>query len=423
MDEPPGTPPLTPSLAEAAHETLHRPLKPLQVMLIAGEPSGDLLAAELVGALRERLTRRGGAPSAFFGAGGSRMREAGVELRLDLTQYAIIGLADVLRNLWRLRRILTGMLDLACTRRPDAIVCVDYGGFNRRFAAALRARQAPDWRPRLVQYVSPQVWASRPGRARTLARDLDLLVSILPIEPPWYARRHPQLRVEFVGHPIVDRHPAAATTAAPPAGLPPRVVLLPGSRPSEIARHWPLMLEAARRVKAAEAVPVCWVAVFLDDGLRDAALAADDGAGLILECRVGSLSDELSRATLAIASTGTVTLECALWRVPTLAIYKASWSTYQIARRIIRVRHLALPNLLARAPVMPEFLQTQATPEAIASEAGRLLRDPKARQSMRERLGEVVDQLGPPGAAGRAADAILGLLPDSQVPPFPHDPA
>ncbi|MBX3748027.1 MAG: lipid-A-disaccharide synthase [Verrucomicrobiae bacterium] len=380
-------------------------------MLIAGEPSGDLLAAELVGSLRERVVQRGGVPPQFFGAGGPRMGEAGVELQLDLTQYAIIGLADVLRNLWRLRRILEQMLDLACARRPEVIVCVDYGGFNRRFAAALRARQTAGWRPHLVQYVSPQVWASRPGRARTLARDLDLLVSILPIEPAWYARRHPRLRVEFVGHPIVDRHPAAAKAIEPPEGCPRRVVLLPGSRPSEIARHWPLMLEAARRVAAGKGPAVEWVAVFPDDSLRQAALAADKGTDLALECRVGGLSEELARATLSIASTGTVTLECALWRVPTLAIYQASWSTYQIARRIIRVRHLALPNLLAPAPVMPEFLQTQATPETIAAEAGRLLCDADARRAMRERLGDVVAQLGPPGAVGRAAEAILGLLP------------
>ncbi|MBL9135881.1 MAG: lipid-A-disaccharide synthase [Verrucomicrobiales bacterium] len=377
-------------------------------MLIAGEPSGDMLAAELAEALRQQVVRRGEPPPEFFGAGGPRMAAAGVELALDLTQFAIIGLADVLRNLWRLRQILKGMLDLACDRRPDAIICVDYGGFNRRFAAALRARQPAGWTPRLVQYVSPQVWASRPGRARTLARDLDLLISILPMEKSWYAERFPAFRVEFVGHPIVDRHPAAAR-AQEAAGDRPRVLLLPGSRLSEIARHWPLMVEAARRVQAE--TPVDWRAVFVDEARKSAALAADAAAGLPLDCRVGGLSEALQDATLAIASTGTVTLECALWQVPTLAIYRASWSTYQIARRIIRVRHLALPNLLAPSPVMPEFLQHQAEPNRIATATLRWLGDAAERARIRRLLADVVARLGPPGATERAATAILSLLP------------
>jgi lipid-A-disaccharide synthase len=377
-------------------------------MLIAGEPSGDLLAAELVRELRDELSAHGAPPPIFFGAGGPRMAAEGVDLALDLTQYAIIGLADVLKNLWRLRQILQQTLDLASQRRPDAIICVDYGGFNRRFAAALRARHGSQWRPRLVQYVSPQVWASRPGRARTLARDLDLLVSILPIEQPWYRARFPEFRVDFVGHPIVDRHPDADSLVASAGDSPPRVLLLPGSRPSEITRHWPLMVSAARLIQAN--ARACWIAVFLDESLRVAADNADPGRDLNLEMHVGGLSEELARASLAIASTGTVTLECALWRVPTLAIYKASWSTYQIARRIIRVRHLALPNLLAPTPVMPEFLQNNATPERIAGEAIRLLQEPTARVRMQERLSEVVARLGPPGAARRAAQSIISLF-------------
>jgi lipid-A-disaccharide synthase len=390
-------------------------------MLIAGEPSGDLLAGELAEALRNAVQARGAPPPHFFGAGGPRMAAAGVDLALDLTQFAIIGLADVLRNIWRLRQILQEMLDLACARRPDAIICVDYGGFNRRFAAALRARQPPGWSPKLVQYVSPQVWASRPSRAKTLARDLDLLISILPIEKPWYARRFPSFRVEFVGHPIVDRHPTAREVRAPEPDAPPRVLLLPGSRPSEIARHWPLMIAAARRVHLS--TPAHWIAVFIDESQRTAAMEANPGDGVPLETRVGGLSDELSRASLAVASTGTVTLECALWQVPTLAIYRASWSTYQIARRIIRVRHLALPNLLASRPVMPEFLQHHATPEAIAAAAGRLLQHAAERHKIRDQLRDVVAGLGPPGAARRAAEAILSLFETPGTLTSKADPA
>ncbi len=385
-------------------------------MLIAGEPSGDLLAAELVTALRRRLAEAGEPDPSFFGAGGPQMAANGVRITTDLTRFAIIGLSDVIRNLWRLRRILREMLDLACAERPDAVVCIDYGGFNRRFAAAIRARQPDDWHPRLVQYVSPQVWASRPARAQTLARDLDLLISILPIEKPWYAARHPRLRVDFVGHPILDRHPAAlARLDTPPddpgAPPPPRVLLLPGSRPSEIAHHWPVMTAAARQVETA--VPTRWLAVFTNDAMRSLALRIDPAHGIPLETRIGGLDHELARATLAIAATGTVTLECAVWRVPTIAIYKASWSTYQIARRIIRVRHLAMPNLLADSQVMPELLQNAATPDSLAATTTRLLQNPAERQRIRAALADVVRLLGQPGAAARAADSILSLLPSA----------
>ncbi len=384
-------------------------MKSLQFMLVAGEPSGDLLAAELVEALRTALARREAPAPRFFGAGGPVMAAAGVELELDLTQYALIGISDVLPNLWRLRRIQQRLLDLAVRQRPDVVVCIDYGGFNRRFAAAIRTRQGAGWRPRVIQYVSPQVWASRPSRARTMARDLDLLISILPLERPWYAQRYPEFRVEFVGHPIVDRHPTAGTDASPTPQGPPRVLLLPGSRRSEIRFHWPVMVDAARAIQAE--VPARWIAVFTSESLRRQALALDDGRTFGLETQIGGLSPQLAGATLALASTGTVTLECALWRVPTIGMYMGTWLTYQIARRIIQVRHFALPNLLAGEIVIPEFLQQGATPANIAGEAIRLLRDPSERQRIRERLGRVVRELGPPGAADRAATAILGLLP------------
>ncbi len=387
--------------------TSPRPVMPNAFMLIAGEPSGDLLAAELVRCLRTEHAACGLPEPTFFGAGGPAMAAEGVRLELDLTRYAIIGLADVLRNLWRLRDILDRMVRLALERRPAAVICVDYGGFNRRFAAAIRARQPADWRPRLIQYVSPQVWASRPGRATTLARDLDLLLAILPHEKAWYASRYPGFRVEFVGHPIVDRHPTAVGHSPTPR-TPPRIVLLPGSRPSEIARHWVLMAEAAACIQAE--CPSDWVAVFPNDAIRKQALALHDGRALTLQATIGGLSEELARATLAIASTGTVTLECALWKVPTIAIYRASWSTYQIARRIIRVRHLALPNLLADEPVMPELIQNRARPEIIAREACRLLAAPAECDRIRQRLGEMVSRLGPPGAPARAARAVLALL-------------
>src|SRR5271156_2181758 len=173
-------------------------------MLIAGEASGDLLAAELVSALREKL------PDAkFFGAGGAKMSAAGVELAFDLTQHSVIGISDVLKNYFKFRRLFNQLLALAIERKPDVVIGVDYGGFNLRFGHAVKeyVRNNPfsKWNPKIVQFVSPQVWASRPGRANLLAADYDLLLSIFPFEKDWYAQRAPKLRVEFVGHPMIGR--------------------------------------------------------------------------------------------------------------------------------------------------------------------------------------------------------------------------
>ncbi|MBK9140624.1 MAG: lipid-A-disaccharide synthase [Verrucomicrobia bacterium] len=385
-------------------------------MLIAGEPSGDQIAAELVMALRRDpgVLQHEFAPR-FYGAGGPQLAAAGVELKCDMTRYAVVGLWEVLKQLGRFRRLLRQLVALACERRPDVVVCVDFGGFNLRFASALRSRLRSErgifhnWRPRLVQYVSPQVWASRPGRARRIAETFDLLLSILPFERAWYAREAPGLPVEFVGHPLLDRH-SGLTTIEPPDDDPiPTVALLPGSRRGELRAHLPVMLVAARRIR--EAVPARFEVVLAGDQLADEArqLAAAT-TGLELSIHISGLGGVLRRARVALACTGTVTLECALYGVPTVALYRTSPLTYQVARRVVTVRHLAMPNLLAGAEVFPEFIQSAATPENLASAALVLLTDANRRAQVRARLAEVVASLGGPGASRRAAAAISRLL-------------
>jgi len=255
-------------------------------MLIAGDPSGDQLAAELLIELRSQVPT-----GQFFGAGGPHLQAAGMELLCDLTQYAVIGLSEVIGKYTKLRRIFQALLREARRRRPDVIIGIDFGGFNLRFAAAVKslASGIPGWRPRIVQFVSPQVWASRPGRARRLAQTHDLILSIVPFEKAWYAEHAPSLRVEFVGHPLVDRHtpiPGAAPKlpVAPPSQDPPVVVLLPGSRLGEIRRHWPVLREAATYIAAA--FPVKLVAVLPTENL--AVLARRDLPPIpAIEIRVG----------------------------------------------------------------------------------------------------------------------------------------
>lgn len=385
-------------------------------MLVAGEPSGDALAAELVGDLRRVLATEPFAPR-FFGAGGPRLAAAGAEVTLDLTRHAVTGLAEVLRHLLRFRRLLAELTALACARQPDVVVLVDFQAFNLRLARALRRRVGPpgdwfhNWRPRLVQYVSPQVWASRPGRARALAQNLDLLLCLFPFEAEWYARHEPRLRVVVVGHPLLDRLPPPqpevrhrAETASEP-----EVLLLPGSRAGELQRHLPVLLAAARSIATRR--PVRVNLVLPNETLCALAQELLAPAGLRVAVQVGGLIEALDRAAVALASTGTVTLECALRGVPTVAMYRTTPLTYRVGRWMATVNHLAMPNLLAGRPLMPEFLQDAATPENLAGAALDFLTDPARREEYRRQMADLRPRLGAPGASRRAAEAIAALLP------------
>jgi lipid-A-disaccharide synthase len=380
-------------------------VKPKTFMLIAGEASGDLLAAELVSALAEKL------PGAqFFGAGGLKMSAVGVELAFDMTQHAVIGITDVLKNILKFRRLFNQLLALAIERKPDVIIGVDYGGFNLRFGHAIKqyVRDNPfsKWDPKIVQFVSPQVWASRPGRANLLAADYHLLLSIFPFEKDWYAQRVPKLRVEFVGHPMLDRIQNSEFRIQNKDSAP-TILLLPGSRKSELQRHLPVILPAIKLIQAQ--LPDTKVRMVLpNENLLQ--LAKSLGANLGIQ--IGNLPDALAQADIAIASTGTVTMECAFFGVPTVTLYKTSWLTYQIAKRIITVKSLTMPNLMAGEEVYPEFVQNAATPENLSRAALELLQNKSRRMKIKSQLEKIISSLGEPGASQRAAAAILSLFPD-----------
>jgi lipid-A-disaccharide synthase len=407
-------------------------MKRKQIMLIAGEPSGDMLAAELVGALRAELIAAEMAyppdpqplqtalEPRFFGAGGPRMEAAGVELAFDMARHSVIGLSDALKNYFKFRRLFDQLYRLALDRKPDAIVCVDFSGFNRRFAHVVRqhARRRQDWfhnwQPKIVQYVSPQVWASREGRAYQVARDYDLLLCIFPFEQEWYAKRLPHFRVEYVGHPIADRFAiddlrstrASAKTSST-ENREPQILLLPGSRPNELKRHLPVMraaLDLLRssypRLRAQMVLP--------DEALAQQAKSLNLPADV--KIRSGGLPEALAEADIAIASTGTVTMECAFFGVPSVTLYKTSWFNYLLAKQIARVKWLTMPNLLANEEVFPEFIQSAATRENISRAALELLRDESRPTKVKARLSQVVDTLGGPGANRRAARTIVQLL-------------
>jgi lipid-A-disaccharide synthase len=393
-------------------------------MIIAGEASGDMWAADLVRGLRQEFANakpilttdlqplRTTLEPRFFGAGGPRMAEAGVELAFDMTEYAVIGLFDVIKNYFTFRRLFRQLFRLALDRQPDVIICVDFGGFNRRFAHAIRqfVRQRTgwfhDWKPKIVQYVSPQVWASRESRAFQIAQDYDLVLSIFPFEKDWYAKRVPRLWVEFVGNPILDRYgkpsrQARASTSAQ------SLLFLPGSRPGELSRHIPVMLDAwaiLRRV-----IPNLNARMVLpSDALVDQAKKLGVPDSIKVEC--GGLANALMQSEVAVAKTGTVATECAYFGVPTVTFYKTFWGNFVVGKHIAKVNSLTMPNLLAGEEIFPEFIQHAAEGGTIAQATLELLRDDARRARVKARLSEIVAALGEPGANLRAAKAVMHLL-------------
>ena len=386
------------------------------VLMIAGEASGDTLGAELIEAMQ---AEPGGDLIDFIGAGGPKMAAAGQHAEFDLTQHAVVGIWEVLKNYGKFRQLFRQLLDLATRREPDAIVLIDYPGFNLRFAGAIRNYQTSgggafrDWQPKIICYVSPQLWAWREGRVHAIARDIDLMLSIFPFEKEWYAERVPEFPVQFVGHPLVDRFPLAKPDGKSVPLDPdlfteePTVLLLPGSRRREIDKHLPVMLEAA--VIFCEKIKTHLRMVLPSDEMLELA-RRHIPTDIKIDLQVGGLAKALGQASLAIASSGTITMECAWFRVPTVVLYKTSPLTHALGRRLVKVPYLAMPNLLAGEELFPEFIQSAANADNLAEASLLLLRDKSQRTRILDSLDLVAAQLGESGAATRAARAVLGTL-------------
>ena len=347
------------------------------------------------------------------------MARAGVDLAFDMRDHAIVGIPTPGKIL-ALRYVANELRSLAIERKPDVVIGVDYGAFNLRFGHAIKEyvlwTGATGWRPKIVQFVSPQVWASRPGRAKLLESDYNLLLSIFPFEKEWYAQRAPKLRVEFVGHPMVERmgrseigdrsSELGAGGGKPKAG--PKILLLPGSRKSELKRHVPVMLGALKLIR--EKLPSATAKMILpNDEIKQLAqslsMAQPD-----LEIQAGRLPEALAQADLAISKTGTVTMECAYHGVPAVTMYKKTFLGLAIALGIVTVKSLTMPNLMAGETVYPEFIQDAATPENVARVAMELLQDAGRREKIKAQLAKIIASLGEPGASRRAAEAISSLL-------------
>jgi len=365
------------------------------ILLSAGEPSGDLHGAAVARALRRRWPN-----VRLFGLGGPKMAEAGVELLADMNELAVMGFAEVVGRipffLGLLRRIRGELRE----RGADLVVPIDYPGFNLRLARAARELGTP-----VLYYIAPQVWAWHRSRIHQLARTADHLAVILPFEEPLF--REAGARVTFVGHPLLDAVPEIRSREAFCAelGLDPRrpiLALFPGSRAQEVERHLTVFTEAALR--AMEGHPGVQPVIAAAESLDAAAYA---GAPFPVVRRSAEL---LAHARAALVKSGTTTLQAALAGVPIVIAYRTHPVTFWLAKRLVRVDHIGLANLVAGRRVAPEFLQDEAEPAALAAALLPLLSDGPERRAMVEAFGQVRASLTvPDGSGASTADRVVAL--------------
>lgn len=370
-----------------------------EILISAGEASSDMYAARLAAALKKRTRAR------LFGMGGAQMREAGVELVADASDIAVVGITEVLYRLpavWRAWRTLERE---AARRKPALAITVDSPGFNFGLARRLKKQGV-----RNVYFISPQIWAWRPGRMRWIQRRFERVLVIFPFEEEIY--RKAGVAVNFVGHPLVDSVHAKMTREefAAHCGLDAKrqiVAVLPGSRPSEIERNMPVIAQACENLqKDHRAQFVVAVAPGLErDGFEKR--VRDLTSWTFTE---GKAYDTLAAADCAIVSSGTATVEAALLGAPMVVVYKVSRLTGLIARRLVKTERFAMVNLISGRQVAPELIQDKFTAPALETELRTLLDSPEARETQKKELARVQAKLGPAGAIDRAAEIIAGMI-------------
>jgi len=377
-------------------------MKKKYIMIIAGEASGDLHAAHLVKALKSIDPR-----IEIFGVGGKRMRDEGVEIIYDIVELAVVGFIEVLKHLRTFKRLLQKLRLLLETKRPDAVILVDYPGFNLRFAKYVKEKNIP-----VIYYISPQIWAWGKERIKEIRKYVDKMIVIFGFEESLY--RDAGVKVHFVGHPFLDivrsgwkkeeaikhlhlKHPST------------KIALLPGSRAKEVERHLPPMLKACEIIK--KRLPGAEFILSrrkeLDKSIYNNIISRSKIKPHSLENRPYEIMDV---SDLVIVSSGSATLETAIMKKPMVVIYKTSFLTWLFARNLIKIPDIGLVNVVAGKRIVPELVQFQVTPSNIARESLAILNNKTKQGDIKESLRRIEERLGEKGAVERASHLIHKLL-------------
>lgn len=370
-----------------------------KIFISAGEASGDLNGASVAATLRNiRPDIR------LYGMGGEMMRVAGVEIVYDIADLGVMGIVEIAKSLPKLFRLRDFLADWMARERPDVLVVIDYPGFNTRLAKVAKRLGIP-----VISYISPSAWAWSRGRAKDVAETVTKVAAIFPFEADVY--RQAGADVVFVGHPLLDivkpslpKDEAYRLFGADPAR--PVVLLMPGSRRQEIDKLLPVMLAATEKI--AESVPDCQIFLPVASTIsREILQNIIDGYNIKVRLTAGNTYDLMNIGTVAVAASGTATLEAAIMGLPTVIVYKVAPLTYLLGKMLVKIPHIGLPNIVAGRRIVPELLQDEASAANIARETLPIVTDPAVRGRIAADLADVRRKLGESGAVGRVAEVIL----------------
>jgi lipid-A-disaccharide synthase len=363
------------------------------IFLSAGDPSGDIAGSHLIKQLKSGRNN-----FEFIGLGGQRMQQAGQRQIVDSTKLAVLGFWEVAKRFLFFRKLMSDTIALIIKRKPKVIILIDYPGFNLRLAEKIKSLKIP-----IIYYISPQIWAWGKKRIESIKRNVDLMLLILPFEKNIYDRAG--IKNKFVGHYLLDDM-EKKYIKAPYNIKSDLVVLMPGSRPQEVQRMLPPLIETAKLLSAKRSLRFVVAGV---KGDIDYNYYVEKGR-FPLEVAIGKTRDLIRDSRLVITSSGTATLETAIIGRPMIVIYKTGLLTYLIARRLVKLDRIALVNITAGEKIVPELIQSDASPDAIAREAIRFLDSEDLSISIVNNLNRITDKLGDSGVSLRAADAIREYL-------------
>lgn len=372
-------------------------MPPKSICFVAGEPSGDLQGSLLCAALKRRHP-----DWTLWGVGGDLMAVSGCELWRNARSWSVMGFAEVLKALPRFHERMTSLVSEIARRRPAAVIVIDFPGFNLKLAKRVHALGIP-----VMYYIVPQIWAWGQNRIKIFREHIDRTVVVFPFEKAFFESRG--VKADWIGHPLVDyvRPSASREELRRVLGVgvgDKLIALLPGSRVQDFESHLPSFAEAVKLI-GDRVESVRW-ALGLAPSLSDQVRPFLERAGRDPVPVTTAVYDLMAAADVVLTKTGTATVECAIIGTPMVTVYKTGWLNHAIARRVVKVPYIAMPNLIANARIVPELIQHQASPQAIAEEAVRILNDPSCALSQRDGLATVRSLLGPPGAVGRAVGLV-----------------